>query len=68
MSPVIEALSALASAASPEVRPSQEISRPLRRPLPTSLKPCGVSVTTNGSPRMLISRFSGFSSFVAMAL
>src|SRR2546423_908154 len=58
----------LASAASPEIRPSQEISRPLRRPLPTSLKPCGVSVTTNGSPRMLISRFSGFSSFVAMAV
>src|SRR5205823_2682787 len=60
-----DAFSAVASAASPEVRSSQDSSRPLRRPFPTTFRPSGESVTTNGLPAMLISRLRALLSFVA---
>jgi hypothetical protein len=62
----MEAVSAVASAASPETNDTQSISKPLRRPFSVRRKPVGVTVSTYGLPSIDSARLSGASSFVTI--
>jgi len=63
-----EALSAVASAASPLTRSVQVNWNPFRFPFATSVIPSGVNVSVYGAPAISTSRFNGPSSLVVIVL